>query len=142
MFRWEGGVGRGLKLEERVRESGRVGAKAWLQAVRTPAHGQGCFLVAEHLVPISCWVTLGKSGEGTRVELNAWARALLSFQRGASRLWLLPDLLSGRELSVHPGYLAQTLHVRPFSAGGCESARSGREAGLQPRIRRTRLGWR
>lgn len=72
VFRRAGGAGRGLKLEERVRESGRVGAKAWFQAVRTPAHGQGCFLMAEHLVPVSSWVTLGKSGEGTRVELNAW----------------------------------------------------------------------
>lgn len=107
---------RGLKLEERVRESG-WGPRP-VQAVRTPAHGQGCFLMAEHLVPISSWVTLGKSGEGRRVELNAWACALLSFRRGASGLWLLPDLLSGHEVSVHPGHSSQILRVRPFSAGG------------------------
>ena len=95
-----------------------MGAKAWFQAVRTPAHGQGCFLMAEHLVPISSWVTLGKSGEGRRVELNAWACALLSFRRGASGLWLLPDLLSGHEVSVHPEHSSQMLSVRPFSAGG------------------------
>lgn len=81
------------------------------------AQGQGCFLVAENLVPISSWVTLGKSVEGMRVGLNVWAPACFPSNAGDSGLGPLPHLLSGPEPSVHTGHLSQALHLRLSSVG-------------------------